>query len=78
MVPLATNGTIGKISNGTIGRITNARIVRKSVNSFQPSPTKIYLHSDRDHGFYLKLRGTNDLYCINMLKAGFSHDEAQI
>ena len=27
MVPLATNGTIGKISNGTIGRIPNARIV---------------------------------------------------
>ena len=26
MVPLATNGTIGKISNGTIGRIPNARI----------------------------------------------------
>ena len=25
MVPLATNGTIGKISNGTIGRIPNAR-----------------------------------------------------
>ena len=26
MVPLATNGTIGKISNGTIGRIPNARL----------------------------------------------------
>ena len=25
MVPLATNGTVGKISNGTIGRIPNAR-----------------------------------------------------
>ena len=31
MVPLATNGTIGKISNGTIGRIPNAR----SVTGFQ-------------------------------------------
>ena len=28
MVPLATNGTIGKISNGTIGRIPNARNVQ--------------------------------------------------
>ena len=27
MVPLATNGTIGKISNGTIGRTMNARLV---------------------------------------------------
>ena len=27
MVPLATNGTIGKISNVTIGRIPNARFV---------------------------------------------------
>ena len=27
MVPLATNGTIGKISNGTIGRIPNARTI---------------------------------------------------
>ena len=27
MVPLATNGTIGKISNDAIGRIPNARIV---------------------------------------------------
>ena len=26
MVPLATNGTIGKISNGTVGRIPNAHI----------------------------------------------------
>ena len=25
MVPLATNGTIGRICNGTIGRIANAR-----------------------------------------------------
>ena len=29
MVPLASNGTIGKISNGTIGRIPNARTVTK-------------------------------------------------
>ena len=28
MVPLATNGSIGKISNGTIGRLPNARIVK--------------------------------------------------
>ena len=28
MVPLATNGTIGKISNGAIGRIPNARSVK--------------------------------------------------
>ena len=27
MVPLATNGTIGKTSNDTIGRIPNARII---------------------------------------------------
>ena len=31
MVPLATNGTIGKISNGTIGRIPNVRIVKKMI-----------------------------------------------
>ena len=30
MVPLATNGTIGKISNGTIGRIPNACTVSVS------------------------------------------------
>ena len=29
MVPLATNGTIGKIPNGTIGRIPNARSEKK-------------------------------------------------
>ena len=28
MVPLATNGTIGKISNGTIGKISNGTIGR--------------------------------------------------
>ena len=27
MVPLATNGTIGKIYNGTIGRLPNARYI---------------------------------------------------
>ena len=31
MVPLATNGTIGKIFNGTIGRIPNARNVYLAV-----------------------------------------------
>ena len=30
MVPLATNGTIGKISNVTIGRIPNARNILES------------------------------------------------
>ena len=34
MVPLATNGTIGKISNGTIGRIPNARTVWEFVELY--------------------------------------------
>ena len=34
MVPLATNGTIGKISNGTIGRTPNARNVVSALGSF--------------------------------------------
>ena len=33
MVPLATNGTIGKISNGTIGRIPNARSIWAELHS---------------------------------------------
>ena len=33
MVPLATNGTIGKFSNGTIGRIPNARHIHSSTVS---------------------------------------------
>ena len=43
MVPLATNGTIGKVSNGTIGRIPNARTIaeKKTDGDFGPGCSRV-------------------------------------
>ena len=54
MVPLATNGTIVKISNGIIGRIPNARVVwsdrlSKSGSPLSPSKAEKFIEIMNDH-----------------------------
>ena len=59
MVPLVTNGTIGKITNGTIGRISN----RATANSFHYCTLRgvyryIYIYCSKS--IYINIRKAGD------------------
>ena len=52
MVPLATNGTIGKITNGTIGRNPNRANVLSKINTLRER-LRVHKVFTKDQCFYL-------------------------
>ena len=63
MVPLATNGTIGKISNGTIGRTMNARRVRFKVTFIAKSGPGFWVTARLLFIYFQFFSESCDTYC---------------